>query len=180
MNAPVPDDLLRSHLALFMEGPLKGPVLDLACGDGHNGIFLASKGLNVVLADVSEEALTKAERGAKESGADVTIRRVDLEQEGINPLEEDRYDAILVFRFLHRPLIPCIRKALRGNGILIYETFTLEQRKFHRPRNPDFLLRPGELKALFEDWHVIHYFEGLLQDPTRAVAQIVCRKPKTA
>ncbi len=45
------------------------------------------------------------------------------------------------------------------------------------PHNPDFLLKPGELSGWFKDWQVIHYFEGLLENPQRAMAQIVCRKP---
>jgi hypothetical protein len=29
---------------------------------------------------------------------------------------------------------------------------------------------------MFADWEIIHYFEGIKENPTRAVAQIVCRK----
>jgi tellurite methyltransferase len=101
---------------------------------------------------------------------------VDLEREGIDPLPQDSYGGILVFRYLHRPLIPSIRKALGKGGILIYETFTVEQPKFAKPHNPDFLLKPGELHHWFEDWDIIHAFEGIKDDPKRAVAQIVCRK----
>ena len=35
----------------------------------------------------------------------------------------------------------------------------------------------GELKSYFSQWQVLHYFEGVLTNPDRAVAQIVCRKP---
>jgi hypothetical protein len=69
-----------------------------------------------------------------------------------------------------------MRKALRRGGILIYETFTVEQPKFGKPHNPDFLLRPGELYEWFGDWETIHAFEGIKDNPRRAVAQIVCRK----
>jgi hypothetical protein len=30
---------------------------------------------------------------------------------------------------------------------------------------------------MFADWEEIFYFEGIRENPTRAVAQIVCRKP---
>jgi hypothetical protein len=102
---------------------------------------------------------------------------VDLEQEGDNPLPMDTYGGILVFRYLHRPLIPCIKKSLRVGGLLVYETFTVAQTRFGKPRNPDFLLNPGELLEMFEDWEVVYCFEGVKEDPTRAVAQLVCRKP---
>ncbi len=61
----------------------------------------------------------------------------------------------------------------------MYETFTVEQPRFGKPRNPDFLLNPGELLQLFKDWELIHSFEGIKENPRRAVAQLLCRKPGT-
>ncbi len=176
-STPKPAQLLMDHIERLLEEDLPGPVLDLACGDARNGIFLAQKGVEVICADLSEEALQRATQLAGQRGAAIQVWQVDLEREGFNPLPEDGYGAILVFRYLHRPLIPCIKKALRSGGLLVYETFTIEQPRFGKPHNPDFLLRPGELQQLFEDWQVIHYFEGIKENPTRAVAQIVCRKP---
>ena len=172
-----PAQLLLDHLSLFTKSStLPGPILDLACGNGHNGILLAQKNLGVICCDKSREALERARRLATESGVTVEFWQVDLEQEGINPLPEEFYGGILVFRYLHRPLIPSMKKALKKGGILIYETFTVEQPKFGKPHNPDFLLGPGELSEWFEDWKILHYFEGIKDNPKRAVAQIVCRK----
>jgi SAM-dependent methyltransferase len=164
-------------LDLLTGKTLNGPILDLACGDGRNGIFLATKGLEVILCDISEDVLKRARRAAEINQVKVKIWQLDLEKEGANPLSQDFFGAILVFRYLHRPLIPCIKKALKAGGILIYETFTVEQPKFGKPHNPHFLLKPGELQGWFEDWEIIHQFEGILKNPERAMAQIVCRKP---
>ena len=172
----VPDPLLKTFAPLLLAENLEGPVLDLACGKGHNGLFVAGLGLPVILADRNPEALEVAHKAAEEKGPKVTFWEVDLET-GQNPLKEDHYRAILVFRYLHRPLIPCIKKGIRSGGILIYETFTNEQPLYGRPHNPDHLLKPDELFNWFKDWEVIHYFEGLLENPQRAMAQIVCRKP---
>jgi len=169
--------LLLEHLHLFRPEAVPGPVLDLACGEGQNGLFLAARGFPVMLWDISPEALKKAGAAADAMGLAPDLKRVDLEQEGVNPLSQDAYGAILVFRYLHRPLIPCIRKGLMQGGLLFYETFTIAQPPFGKPRNPDFLLQPGELFQWFRDWEVIHQFEGILENPKRAVAQIVCRKP---
>jgi len=179
-NSPAalrPAPFLTEHLRVFTEGGLPGPVLDLACGDGHNGIFLASKGLPVVCLDRSSEALEQARRLASVQQVSVEFRQADLERECAHPLPEDFYGGIVIFRYLHRPLIPHIRQSLRRGGVLVYETFTVEQPQFGKPHNPDFLLRPGELHAWFEDWEIIVHFEGIKKDPQRAVAQIVCRKP---
>ena len=172
-----PGQLLVEHSGLFLEKSLPGPVLDLACGEAHNSIFLALKGVKVISIDLSSEALERAGVLATKCGAEISVWQVDLESEGVNPLPEHAYGAILVFRYLHRPLIPCIKKALRNGGLLLYETFTVEQPRFGKPRNPDYLLQSGELGHMFAGWEVMHYFEGIRENPTRAVAQIVCRKP---
>jgi len=172
-----PDALVATFSDRIVAERPEGPVLDLASGDGHNGLFLAAKGLPVILADRSDEALSKAEEAAAGVQGKVTIWKVDLERPGENPLKEEEYSAILVFRYLHRPLMPCIRKALRTGGFLVYSTYTLEQAQFGKPRNPDFLLKPGELMDWFRDWSVLHHFEGVQENPRRAVAEIVCRKP---
>ncbi|MEJ2724067.1 MAG: class I SAM-dependent methyltransferase [Deltaproteobacteria bacterium] len=172
-----PDALLLRHRSLFTKASHLGPVLDLACGDGHNGLFLAAQGVPVILCDVSPKLLEQAKTRAQKAGVKAQIWEVDLEASTSNPLQESFYGGIVVFRYLHRPLIPCIKKALKRQGVLAYETFTTDQPQFGKPHNPHFLLKPGEMSTWFEGWCIIHYFEGIMEDPKRAVAQIVCRKP---
>jgi tellurite methyltransferase len=174
-----PDPLVAEFSDLIIGERPDGPVLDLASGDGHNGLFLAAKGLPVILADRSDEALSKAKETADGMPGKVTIWKVDLERAGENPLKEEEYSAILIFRYLHRPLMPCIGKALRTGGFLVYHTYTVDQAQFGKPRNPDFLLKPGELMNWFKDWSVLHHFEGIQENPRRAIAEIVCRKTET-
>ena len=171
-----PDSLVKIFAPLFMEDKMEGPVLDLACGRGQNGLYLAELGLPVILADRSPEALKEAQKSAEGKNLEVSFLEVDLEG-GENPLRKEFYRGILVFRYLHRPLIPFIRDGILKGGILIYETFTLDQTKYGAPHHPDHLLRSGELFEWFKDWQMFHFFEGLLDNPPRAMAQIVCRKP---
>ena len=171
-----PNPLLVKFSSLLEENSLEGPILDLACGEGENGLFLAGLNLPIILADRSPEALEVARRSAEDRRLKVQFWEVDLET-GRNPFQEESYRAILVFHYLYRPLIPHLRKGIRKGGVLIYETFASEQLKYGHPCNPDYLLQPGELAGWFQDWQIIHYFEGLLEDPRRAMAQIVCRKP---
>jgi tellurite methyltransferase len=83
----------------------------------------------------------------------------------------------MVFRYLHRPLIEQIKAAVVPNGLVIYKTFTLGQAELGRPKNPDFLLKEGELAEYFSDWKIIHYFEGTTVSNTgnhnQAIAQVV-------
>ena len=171
-----PSELLVNFAELFSARRVKDPILDLACGDGHNGIFLALKKLPIICCDRSEEALERARKLASAHGAAIKTWQVDLEKFGTNPLPEDFYEGIVVFRYLHRPLIECIKKALRKGGVVIYETYTQQQPQFGKPHNPNFLLQPEELGQWFQDWEIIHYFEGIKDNPPRAIAQIVCRK----
>lgn len=171
-----PDELLTRYSYLFSDDLKDYPVLDLACGDGHNGIFLASKGFSVVLADRSEEALSQARLNAQAAGMSIQFWQVNLEQEGVNPLDGRIFSAVLVFRYLHRPLIPFISKSLKQGGILIYETFTTEQARFGKPKNPDHLLKAGELLSWFQDWEVIYTYEGIIGAPPKAIARLVSRK----
>ena len=171
-----PAELLIRYANLFSEGTLNGPVLDLACGDGHNGIFLAKQMIEVICCDVSEEALKSVKKLAVVQGVSIETWRVDLERNGINPFSENFYGGIVIFRYLHRPLISCIKKALKKKGIIIYETYTVRQPQFGKPHNPDFLLKPEELRNWFIDWEIIYYFEGIKENPKRAIAQIVCKK----
>jgi SAM-dependent methyltransferase len=172
-----PAQLLLEYETLFTEEALPGPILDLACGSGQNGIFLAQKGLPVICCDKSPEALNRVKQLAAKNGVTVKLWQVDLEESETNPLGKDLYGGIIVFRYLYRPLILGIKEALKKSGILVYETFTIDQPKFGKPYNPNFLLKPGELLAWFRDWKIMHHFEGIKDYPPRAIAQIVCQKP---
>ena len=169
--------LLLDHLALMQDLDNTLPVLDLACGMGRNGLLLAEHGLDVVFADRSAEALSSIGEQLEKTSLRGRTWQVDLEQPGVNPIGNDMFSAIIVFRYLHRPLFPALRNAVTPGGLVIYETFTTANREFGRPRSEDFLLLPGELKSLFQDWETIHEFEGLQQNPDRHVAQIVAQKP---
>lgn len=175
-DPPGPTELLAEYWTLLQKAAQFGPVIDLACGQGRNGVFLAAKGIPVILIDRSDTRLAEARHLAGLAGVAVDIRQLDLEKAGADPLEGFAAGGIMVFRYLHRPLIPAIRRSIRTGGVLIYETFTQDQRRFGKPRNPDYLLQPQELKGWFQDWQILHYFEGLKEHPPRAVAQIVCCK----
>lgn len=169
--------LLQNHLNLLTCMDHKLPVLDLACGTGRNGLLLAAQGIPVVFADRSASALHIVEQHLAEDDLAGRTWQIDLELPETNPFHDESFSAIIGFRYLHRPLFPALQKAVQTGGLVIYETFTVDNRQFGRPNNPDFLLQTGELTAIFSDWDISHDFEGLLQNPERAVAQIIARKP---
>jgi len=175
-NHKEPAELLKNHLNLFTGSDLPGPVLDLACGSGRNGLFLAEHGLDVIFYDRNREKLDLIEKTARARKLKVSTQAVDLESGRTDFLPADFFGAVIVFRYLHRPLIPALKESVRSRGLIVYETFTLKQAKIGKPSNPDFLLQDNELKTWFGDWEIIHYFEGGKSSPPQYVAQIIARK----
>jgi hypothetical protein len=109
------------------------------------------------------------------AGPACRARQLDLEADAPWPLGGG-YAGIVVTNYLHRPLLPPLAGALRPGGVLIYETFALGNERLGRPRNPDFLLRPGELLAAFAALTVVAFEEGEVATPRPAVVQrIACR-----
>ena len=89
----------------------------------------------------------------------------------------------MVTNYLHRPLFPRIADALAEGGLLIYETFMIGNERFGRPRNPDFLLREGELRAVAEaaGFAVVEHGHGEEGDPPSCVRQrLFAVRPATA
>ena len=144
-----------------------GTVLDLAAGHGRHTRAFRAMGFRVVAADLDVSGL------ADFSGdSNVEIRAVDLET-GAWPFER-AFDAIVVTNYLHRPHAPHIIKALAPHGVLLFDTFAAGNEKLGRPRNPDFLLKPGELLQLFSPLQVVAYECGEETTPRPAVRQRLC------
>ncbi len=178
--------LLEKHLEQFKALNKQLPVLDLACGSGRNGLYLVEQGIDVVFADVKQSALEQVKEVLstaenKDKILATSLWQVDFEQVDSLPLEDKSFSAIMVFRYLHRPLFEQIKKAVISGGMVIYETFTVDQAQFGRPKNPDFLLEYGELAELFSDWQILYSFEGIVdannESGKQAIAQVVARKP---
>lgn len=149
----------RDVLPRCIAGAHAPRALDVACGRGRHALWLAAAGFEVEAVDRDTEALTALARRASELGLGAATRVADLEQPATS-LGVACYDLVVVFRYLHRPLFPAIRRALRPGGVLVYETFTAAQATRGRPTNPAFLLQSGELRALVAPLEVVRQHEG--------------------
>lgn len=145
----------------------RGRVLDVACGEGRNAVFLAGNGFTVDAVDSSPSAIEEGKRIAEEAGAEVNFILADINGYVISP---DTYDLIINFNFLERRLAPQIIRGLKSGGALLFETFAIEQRKIGRPKNPDYLLGPNELLRLFGVLHIAYYREGTFTEGGRKKA----------
>ncbi|MEO8324489.1 MAG: dihydroneopterin aldolase [Nitrospirota bacterium] len=175
------------HLSPFLVDHLSrlphGTVLDVATGRGRHALYLASKGFPVHGIDRDADALHELQAQAQEAGlSSITTESIDLEVNPQHPpdLGTTRYDVILVFFYLYRPLFPQLIKALKSGGVIMYETFLLDNH-IHRqhPRRKEFCLETNELLTLLQGLRILHYDEGDHAGPSgRAfTARILARKP---
>jgi len=154
----------------------KGRVLDVAMGNGRNAIYLATKGFHVEGVDVSSEAVSNALEWAQKAGVTIKAQTADLESE--YQIEKDAYDVIICFNYLQRSLIPQIKDGLRKGGMVVYETFLVDQAQWGKPKNPDYLLKRNELLNMFRDFWCLRYREGIIgnREDRRAIASILAEK----
>lgn len=169
-----PDPFLVSAYDEFLSGSAPGLALDVAGGVGRHSIWLAQRGWRVELLDISEVGIEQAMANAKSTGTAASISSEVRDLNVMQDLGREQYDLVIIFFFLQRKLFPALISALKPGGLLIYKTYTAEQKNFARgPSHPMFLLEPNELLRAFSSMRVLHYHETIQQ---KGVAELVARK----
>ena len=128
-------------------------VLDLACGYGRNSIFLSNKGYKVISVDLNFLCLSSF------SKKNILKIQSDIENSNNWPFGENSFDLVVVTNFLNRMVFANIRKVIKKNGYLIYETFGEGHEKLGKPKNKDYLLEEGELLKLTKKMQLVCYEE---------------------
>ena len=145
-------------------------ALDVAMGRGRHALPLAQAGFRTFGVDISVDAVREAMAAAARAGVGIRGWCADLTQ---HPLPRGRFDLVVVCRYLQRDLFDDLRAAVVPGGIVIYETFTTQQRDLGRPpTSADHLLEPGELRRRFDGFDLMCYEEVATPD---AVARLVAR-----
>jgi hypothetical protein len=104
-----------------------------------------------------------------EGNARAEVIRMDLEAgtpafDPPGPLAGRSFAGVVVTNYLYRPLLSRLIDALAKDGVLIYETFARGNERFTRPRNPDHLLKSGELLELARGrLQVVAYEHGIVE-----------------
>jgi len=169
--ADAPSDFLVAHAPI-----IHGRVLDVAAGAGRNALLLARRGHIVEAIDISFAGLQLAIAAAKAERLRLLAVQADLEA---FPLPADRYDAVINIRYLQRSLLQPLQRAVKPGGLIVFETFLIDQCGIGHPRNPDFLLQHGELRSAFAAaCELLIYEEGLLESGGRPayLARMIARR----
>ncbi len=171
LSAPSPWILRFAHLV-----PTGGLVLDLACGSGRHAHHFLDRGCRVLAVDRDLAGLADLVEHA-----DLETLEADLEDGRPWPLAGRRFEAVVVVNYLHRPLLPHLVDAVAPGGLLLYQTFARGHERFGRPRNPDYLLRQGELLEVVRGHLRVLAHEDLeIADPSPAAVQRICARREPA
>ncbi len=167
-----PSAFLTDRADLLPDG---GRALDLAGGAGRHAIWLARRGFEVTLTDVSDTACARAGARADAAGVELDVRRIEL---GVEPLPAGPFSLVLSHAYLDtevwREAIG--RLGVGGVALLCQPTVrTLERRD--RPGR-SWLLEEGQMEAFtstLDGIEVLELSEGWT-DEDRHEARAVLRR----
>lgn len=174
--ARTPSPFVTSSLEPFLSGRSPGPgrALDVAGGSGRHALWLARRGLDVTLVDVSPVGLDLAREAARAAGLALDARALDLERE---PLPAGPWDVIVDYHYLQRSLLPVYARELAPGGLLVLVQPTRSNLERHPRPGAAHLLDDGELRRLIAPLplEVVRLEEGW-NDEGRHEARLVARR----
>lgn len=145
--------------------PATGRVLDVAAGGGRHSRLFLDHGHSVTAIDKNTSALAALAHQER-----LQIIEFDMETDmplfgQAGPLSGQTFSTIVVVNYLYRPNLQGLLAALAPGGLFLYETFALGNEAFARPRNPDHLLKSGELIDLVAGrMQIVAYEHGRIEN----------------
>jgi 2-polyprenyl-3-methyl-5-hydroxy-6-metoxy-1,4-benzoquinol methylase len=158
--------------------PTAGTALDLAGGDGRHAVWLARRGLDVTLADISPVGLMRAEDLAERESVLVRTLAVDLEHDQV---PAGPWSLVLCTDYLQRDLWARVVPHLAPGGRIVWIHPTHINLERHPRPSERFLLAPGEAAAIIgavePPLRVVLSDEGWCGSPLRHLARVVADRP---
>lgn len=158
--------------------PSKGRVLDVAGGAGRNAVWLAERGLEVTVADISEAGLALAVGAAALRGVELRVCTVDFERDA---LPAGPWAAVVCCAYLQRDLVPSIAAALAPGGRFLWVHPTVTNLERHAKPSARFLLERDEAAGVVEGagLRIVMAEESWVGDgeSARHVARTVAERP---
>lgn len=131
-----------------------GSVLDIACGDGRNALFLLENGFEVMGIDFSYVALERLKKFSERKNYNVKIKCVDLSKSyALDDLGV--FDNILINHFkLDKELLIKLKDHIVEAGIVIISGFGHEHKPDLRIRQCD-LIQKEDISSIMKFFHLI-------------------------
>lgn len=137
----------------------KGSVLDVACGDGRNALFLLENKFKVTGIDYSAVALTRLKRFADESHYAVTTKQADLNSPAALK-NIGIFDNIVINHYKLSPeQLATMKNHLSGGGILFVSGFGSKHPTDSKIKKED-LIQPTDFAAIEQAFDCIKYSES--------------------
>jgi ubiquinone/menaquinone biosynthesis C-methylase UbiE len=141
----------RRFVAAEFERPPPGRVLDLACGEGRNAVWLATRGWRATGVDFSAAAITRAQRLADDAGVPDRVEFV-VGDVARGPLPAGPFDAVIVayLQLSAAARRTALRRAagvLAPGGVLLVVAHDTDNLTHGTggPRDPDVLYTPADV-----------------------------------
>jgi cyclopropane fatty-acyl-phospholipid synthase-like methyltransferase len=135
-------------------------VLDCACGIGTQAIGLARAGHQVVASDLSEAAISRGQREARQRGLSISFRVSDMTS--LNEIDESDFDAVIAVDNALPHLssgqlgqaVAAMAAKLKPNGLFMASIRDYDQLSLERPavQRPIFFGRPGSRRIVHQVW----------------------------
>jgi SAM-dependent methyltransferase len=168
-----PDPFFISAYERFVTSslPKPGMALDLAGGLGRHALWLASRGWQVTVVEISDVAIGKLSQAALRLNVKLELLAGDAAEFRFEPAH---FDLIVLFYHLDRSLFPRIASALKPGGLLISKMslrWDSGEALTTAGSNP---LHRNELPSLVPELDVLHHQERPVRD--RGVVEFAGRK----
>lgn len=183
-----PDSLAIKALDYADHG---GHLLDLGCGEGADSVFFAEKGFQVDAVDTENIYLDRLRLYLKDNPLpNISIQNYDAISHKYPSESYNVIHCILLGCCMRRSefekMLVSLMRTIKPNGIIImslrnyldpmFEDYNLtekmiEPNTYHRKENCcniRYFIEKGRLRELFEDFEVLHYFEGVVPDKIEA------------
>ncbi|WP_017415468.1 class I SAM-dependent methyltransferase [Clostridium tunisiense] len=170
-NPLSPENTLVQSIRYFK----KGTVLDIACGDGRNTLFLIEKGFKVTGVDFSNKALQRLNMFAERNSYTVNTIQIDLTiQNALNHM--GIFDNILINHYrLSKQQLKEIQSHITEEGILFVSGFGYKHKADSKIRKED-LIQPTDFEDILKFFQLIEYNEN--QDERGFFVTYIFRKRK--
>lgn len=141
--------------------PARGRALDIAGGSGALAVWLAQRGLDVTLSDVSQVALDLA--AARATSANVRLERVCVDwtrEAEAHAVLRGGWHLITCTNYFQPDLFGAIHAALEPGGVFVFAQPTLTNLQRHPKPSARFLFDVQSQRHLLDPFELIELFEG--------------------